>query len=43
LRVQEEYENLNLPGAYGISLALALIAILVLILMTTLRPKEGTA
>ena len=43
LRVQEEYENLNLPGAYGISLALALIAILVLILMTTLRPKEGAA
>jgi sulfate transport system permease protein len=41
LRVQEEYENLNLPGAYGISLALAAIAILVLVLMTTLRPKEG--
>ena len=43
LRVQEEYENLNLPGAYGISLALAAIAVLVLVLMTTLRPKEGTA
>ncbi len=43
LRVQEEYENLNLPGAYGISLALAVIAILVLILMTTLRPKEAKA
>ena len=42
LRVQEEYENFNLPGAYGISLVLAAIAILVLILMTTLRPKEGT-
>ena len=41
LRVQEEYENLNLPGAYGISLALAAIAVLVLILMTRLRPKEG--
>ncbi len=43
LRVQEEYENLNLAGAYGISLALAGIAVLVLVLMTTLRPKEGTA
>jgi sulfate transport system permease protein len=42
LRVQEEYENLNQPGAYGIALALAAIAILVLILMTTLRPKEST-
>jgi sulfate transport system permease protein len=41
LRVQDEYENLNLPGAYGISLALAAIAVLVLVLMTTLRPKEG--
>ena len=41
LRVQEEYENLNLPGAYGISLALAAIAVLVLILITRLRPKEG--
>jgi sulfate/thiosulfate transport system permease protein len=43
LRVQEEFENLNNAGAYGISLVLALIAILVLILMTTLRPKEGRA
>ena len=41
LRVQDEYENLNLPGAYGISLALAAMAVLVLVLMTTLRPKEG--
>jgi sulfate transport system permease protein len=43
LRVQEEFENLNLPGAYAISLALALIAILVLVLMTSLRPKEHSA
>ncbi len=42
LLVQDEYENLNLPGAYGIALALAAIAVLVLVLMTTLRPKEGT-
>ncbi len=40
LRVQEEYENLNFAGAYGISLALAGIAIIVLILMTALRPRE---
>ena len=43
LRVQEEVENLNNAGAYGIALALALISLLVLILMTTLRPKEGAA
>jgi sulfate transport system permease protein len=43
LRVQEEFENLNTPGAYGISLALAVIAILILVLMTTLRPKEQSA
>ena len=43
LRVQEEYENLNLAGSYGISLVLAAIAIIVLILMTTLRPKEGVS
>lgn len=43
LRVQGEYENLNLPGAYGISLALAALAIAVLVLMTALRPREGTA
>jgi sulfate/thiosulfate transport system permease protein len=41
LRVQEEYENFNLPGAYAISLVLAAIAVLVLILMSMLRPKEG--
>jgi sulfate transport system permease protein len=43
LRVLGYYENLDIAGAYGISLALALIAILVLVLMTTLRPKEGRA
>jgi len=43
LRVQEEYENLNQAGAYGISLALAGIAIVVLVLMTVLRPKEAAA
>jgi sulfate transport system permease protein len=43
LRVQDYYENLNQAGAYGVSLTLGLIAILVLVLMTLLKPKEGTA
>jgi sulfate/thiosulfate transport system permease protein len=41
LRVQDYYENLNQGGSYGVSLALAGIAILVLVLMTLLRPKEA--
>jgi sulfate transport system permease protein len=43
LRVQEEYENLNLAGAYGISLVLAVFAVLVLVVMTMLRPREGVS
>jgi sulfate transport system permease protein len=43
LRVQDYYENLNLAGAYGVSLLLAAIAIVVLVLMTLLKPKEGVA
>jgi sulfate transport system permease protein len=43
LRVQEEYENLNLSGAYGISLVLAALAVLVLIVMMTIRPKGAAA
>lgn len=43
LRVDEEYQNLNLTGAYAISLVLAAIAIGVLILMSIARPKERTA
>jgi sulfate/thiosulfate transport system permease protein len=42
LRVQEEYENLNLAGAYGIALALAAIALVVLALMMVARPKEAS-
>jgi sulfate/thiosulfate transport system permease protein len=42
LRVQEEFENFNLAGAYGIALVLALISVLVLIAMTALRPKEAS-
>jgi sulfate transport system permease protein len=43
LRVQDQYENFNLAGAYGISLALAAIAVIVLIAMTMLRPREAVA
>jgi sulfate/thiosulfate transport system permease protein len=43
LRVQERYESFDLAGAYAISIVLALIAILVLVAMTVIRPKEGTA
>ena len=39
LRVQERYEAFDLAGAYAISIVLALIAILVLVAMTVIRPK----
>jgi sulfate transport system permease protein len=41
LRVQERYESFDLAGAYAISIVLALIAILVLVAMTAIRPKEA--
>jgi len=40
LRVQDRYESLDLTGAYGISLALAAIAVCVLVAMTLLRPRR---
>ena len=40
LRVQERYEAFDLAGAYAISIVLATIAILVLVAMTIIRPKE---
>jgi sulfate transport system permease protein len=43
LRVQERYESFDLAGAYGISIVLAVMAILVLVTMTAIRPKEGAA
>jgi sulfate/thiosulfate transport system permease protein len=43
LRVQERYESFDLAGAYAISLVLAAIAVVVLIAMTLIRPKEETA
>jgi sulfate/thiosulfate transport system permease protein len=43
LRVQERYESFDLPGAYAISLVLALIAVIVLVTMTVIRPKEDVS
>jgi sulfate transport system permease protein len=40
LRVQEEYENLHQAGAYGLSLVLAGFAVLVLVVMMLVRPRE---
>ena len=40
LRVQERWESFDLAGAYAISIVLALMAILVLLSMTVIRPKE---
>ena len=43
LRVQERYENFDLPGAYAVSIVLALMAVVVLLAMTLIRPSEETA
>jgi sulfate transport system permease protein len=40
LRVQERWEAFDVAGAYAISIVLATIAILVLVAMTLVRPKE---
>ena len=40
LRVQERYEAFDLAGAYAISIALAVIAVLVLVAMTVIRPRR---
>jgi sulfate transport system permease protein len=42
LRVQDAYENFDVSGAYGISLVLAVISVIVLVAMTLLKPKEAT-
>ena len=43
LRVDDEYQNFDLSGAYAIALVLGLIAIAILVLMTYARPKEQRA
>jgi sulfate/thiosulfate transport system permease protein len=43
LRVEERYESFDLAGAYAISLVLAAIAVVVLVAMTVIRPKEAAS
>ena len=43
LRVQERWEAFDVAGAYAISIVLAMIAILVLVAMTAIRPREERA
>jgi sulfate/thiosulfate transport system permease protein len=40
-RVQDSYESFNLTGAYAGSVLLAALAILTLVAMSVLKPKEG--
>jgi sulfate transport system permease protein len=40
-RMQERYESFDQAGAYAISIVLALMAILVLLAMTLVKPKEA--
>ncbi len=40
LRVQDQYDNFNVAGAYAISLVLAAIAVVVLVTLTVIRPRE---
>ena len=42
LYVEDQYEGFNLTGAYAASVVLALIAVITLVGMTLLRPKEET-
>jgi len=42
LRVQERYESFDVAGAYAISIVLAFMAVLVLVAMTLIKPREGT-
>jgi sulfate transport system permease protein len=43
LRVQERYESFDQSGAYAISLVLAAIAVLILVSMIVIRPREEHA
>ena len=40
LRVQDAYENFDVPGAYGISLVLAVMSVVVLVAMTFFKPNQ---
>ncbi len=41
LQVQDYYENFNQSGAYGVSLMLAVMAVIVLVSMIMIRPREA--
>jgi len=41
LQVQDYYENFNQSGAYGVSLMLAVMAVIVLISMILIKPREA--
>ena len=43
LAVEDRYDNFDLAGAYAISIVLALVAVIVLVAMTLIKPKEATA
>jgi len=43
LRVEERWQSFDVAGAYAISIVLALVAVLVLVAMTLIRPREETA
>jgi sulfate transport system permease protein len=43
LRVEDRYQNFDLAGAYSIAIVLAIMAIVVLVAMTLLKPKEEAA
>jgi sulfate transport system permease protein len=41
LAVEDRYDNFDLPGAYAISIVLAVMAVLVLVAMILMKPKEA--
>jgi sulfate transport system permease protein len=42
LYIQDRYVSFDTTGAYAAAVVLALLAMVTLILMTRLKPKEGT-
>ncbi len=42
LRVEERWQSFDIAGAYAISIVLAFVAVLVLVALTLIRPKEET-
>jgi len=43
LYVEQQFQNFNVAGAYVASFVLAFIAVVILVVMNVLRPKEGEA